>query len=61
MTLKSHAIFKGKLTGGLKNNISNLVHFHASSRKSENLRFHRLVLSKVYKILDEKLQKSYVS
>ena len=61
MTLKGDAIFKEKLTGGLKNDIRNLVNFHASSRKSENLHFDGLVLSKAYKVLDEKVQKSYVS
>ena len=61
MTLKGYAIFKGGLTGGLKNDIKNLVNFHASSRKSENVDFNEFVLSKAYKILDEKVQKSYVS
>ena len=46
MTLKGDAIFKEKLTGGLKNDIRNLVNFLASSRKSENLRFDRLVCPK---------------
>ena len=31
MTLKGDARFKGKLTCGLKNDIRNLVNFHASS------------------------------
>ena len=31
MTLKGVAKFKGKLTRGLKNEIKNLVNFHASS------------------------------
>ena len=61
MTLKSDAKFKGKLTCGLKNNVSNLVNFHGSSQKSENLHFDPIVLSKAYKYLDEKIQKSYVS
>ena len=61
MTLKGDAIFEEKLTSGLKNEIRNLVNFHASSRKSENLHFDGLVLSKAYKVLDEKVQKSYVS
>ena len=62
MTLKSDAIFKGKLTGGLKNDIMNLISFHASSRQSGNLHFDGLVLSKAYKVLDGKVQKSrYVS
>ena len=54
MTLTGDAIFKEKLTDGLKNDIRNLVNFHASSRKSENLHFDWLVI-------DEKVQKSYVS
>ena len=61
MTLKDDATFKEKLTGGLKNGISNLVNFHASSRKSENFPFDGLVLSKAYKVLDEKVQKTFVS
>ena len=39
MTLKGDAKFKGKPTCGLKNDIRNLVNFHASSGKSENLQF----------------------
>ena len=60
MKLKGDAKFKGKLTLGLKNNIRNLVNFHASSRKSENLHFDGLLLSKAYKVLDEKVQNRYV-
>ena len=54
MTLKADAIFKEKLTGGFKSDIRNLINFHASCRKSENLHFNELFLSKVYKVLDEK-------
>ena len=61
MTLKGDAKFKGKLTRGLKNDIRNFVNFHASSRKSENLHFDGLILAKTYKVLDEKVQKSYDS
>ena len=61
MTLKGDAEFKGKLTRGLKNDMRNLVNFHVSSRKYENLHFDGLLLSKAYKVLDEKVQKSYVS
>ena len=50
MILKGYAIFIEKLTGGLKKDIKNLINFHASSRKSENLHFHGLVLSKAYKV-----------
>ena len=49
MTLKGHAKFKGELTRGLENDIRNLVSFHG------------LPLSKVFKVSDEKVQKSYVS
>ena len=58
MTLKVDAKFKGKLTLALKNDIRNLVSFHARSRKSGNLHFDGLLLSKAYKDLDENVQKS---
>ena len=61
MALKGDTIFKEKLTGGLKNDMRNLIYFHASSRKSKNLHFHRLALSKADKVLAEKVQKNYVS
>ena len=61
MTLKCDAKFKGKLTRGFKNDIRNLVNLHASSRKSEDLKFDGLLLSKAYKVLDERVQRSYVS
>ena len=61
MALKGNAKFKGKLTRGLKNEIRNLVNFYASSRNSENLHFDGLLSFKAYKVLDEKVQKSYVS
>ena len=61
MTLKADAKFKGKLSRGLKNDIRNLAIFRASSRKSESLHFDGLHLSKAYKALVQKVQKSYVS
>ena len=61
MTLKSDAKFKQKLTHGLKNDIRYLVNLHASSRESGSLHFDELLLSKAYKDLDEKVQKSCVS
>ena len=61
MTLKGDAIFKEKLTGGLKNNTKNLVNFHASNRKFENLHFDGLLLLVAYKVLAKKIQKSYLS
>ena len=39
----------------------NLVNFHARSWKSEDLHFDLIHLSKAYKYLDEKVQKSYIS
>ena len=60
MTLKGDTKFKGKLTCGLKKDIRNLVNFYANNRKSGNLHFDGLLLSKAYKKLDEKVQKSYV-
>ena len=61
MTQKGVAEFKRKLPCGLKNDIRNLVNFHASSWKSENLYFDWIRLCKAYKYLDKKVQKSYVS
>ena len=61
MTLKIAAKVKGKLTCSLKNDIRNFVNFHAISQRSENLHFDWIHLTKAYKDLDEKLQKSYVS
>ena len=61
MTLTGDAIFKEKLTRGLKYDKRNLINFHASSSKSENLHFDGLIFSKAYIVLDEKVQKSYVS
>ena len=54
MRLKGDEICKEKLTGGLKNDIR--INFHESSCKSENLDSDGLVLSKAYKVLDEKVQ-----
>ena len=56
--MKSNAKIKRKLTCDLKNVLRNLVNFHASSRKSGNLHFDGFLLSKAYKDLDEKVQKS---
>ena len=57
MTLKGDPKFKGNLTCGLKNDLRNLVNFHSSSRKSENLYFDRLFLSKAYNDLDEMVKR----
>ena len=50
ITLKCDTIFKEKLTGGLKNDIKNLVNFHGSSRMWENLHFDGFLLSTAYKV-----------
>ena len=49
--MKGDAIFKEKWTADLKNDISkkSLINFNASNRKSENLHFDGLVLSKAIK------------
>ena len=60
MTLKGDAIFKETLIGCLKNDIRNLVNFHTSSCKSEDLHSDELICN-VLKVLDEKVQNSYVS
>ena len=60
MTLNGDPKSKGKLTYGLKNDLRNSVNFHSSSRKSENLHFDGLFLSKAYKDLDEKVKKGSV-
>ena len=44
----------------LKNEMTNLVNFNASSDKSENLHFDGLLLSIVYKVSAKKVQKSYL-
>ena len=54
MALTRDGKFKGKPTCSLKNDISNLVNFHAKSRKSEDLHFEWSFLSKAYKDLDKK-------
>ena len=61
MTLKGDAKFKGKLTRDLKKDRKSLVNFHESSQKSENVHFDGILFSKAYKVLYEKVQKSYVS
>ena len=57
MILKGDAIFKEKLTGGLKNDTRNLVNFYRNGRKSENLHFHGLLLSIAYKVSAKKVQR----
>ena len=61
MTLKSDAIFKEKPTGCLKNDTTNLVSFHASFWKSENVHCHGLLLPMVNKLSTKKVQMSYLS
>ena len=39
MILIGDGKFKGKLTSGLKNDVRNLVNFHAGNWKSDNLHF----------------------
>ena len=58
MTVKGYARV---MTCGLRNDIWNLVNFHATSQKPENLLFGGLLLSIASKVLEGKVQKIYVS
>ena len=53
------AKFKGNLNRGWRNDMRDLVNIHASSQK-KTLHFDGLLLSKAYKEVDEKVQKSYI-
>ena len=59
MIVNGDAKVKGKLIYGLKNN-KKFGYFSCDGQKSWNLLFDWLLLSKVYKDLDEKAQKSYL-
>ena len=61
MTLKGETNCKEKRSRNLENDKRNLVNFHASSQKSENFHFDGIRASKGYKVLDQKVQKSYMS
>ena len=61
MILKGKATFKETLIGNLKNGMRNLTNFQVTSHKSGNMHFDGPLLFKAYKILNEKLQKRYVS
>ena len=56
MTLNGDAKFKRKLIRGLKNDMRNLVNFHASKQKSENLHFNGLLLIKVCNVSAKKIR-----
>ena len=47
MTLESDAKFEEKVTCGLENDMKNLANFHQSTRKSQDLEFYGVLLSKV--------------
>ena len=49
MTLRGNAKFRGRLARGLKNDTTNFDNFRTSSRKSKNVHFDWLLLSKTYK------------
>ena len=46
MTLKSDTKFEEKLTCGLENDMRNLENVHLTTRKSQNLNFDGILLSK---------------
>ena len=47
MALKIDTKFEGKLTCASKNDMRNLANFHQSTRRSQNLDFDGILLSKV--------------
>ena len=51
MTPWSDVKFKGKLTCGLKNDMRNLVNFHAGSQKPEIVYSDVLLLLNVYRVV----------
>ena len=61
MTLKSDAKFKAEPACLCKCDMRNLANFHARNGKSQNLHIDGVLMSNVYKVLIEKLQRSYVS
>ena len=54
MTLKNDVKFTEKMTCSLKNDLRNLVKFHAVIRMSGNLHFDGFLLSKAYKGKEER-------
>ena len=61
MTLKSDAMFIEELALGFKIDMRILENFNVSSGRSENLHFHVLLFSIVYKVSAEKVQENYFS
>ena len=61
MKLNIDTKFEGEPTCRCKKDIRDLANFHANTGKSQNLHFDGLLMSKVYKERDKKLQRSYVS
>ena len=63
MTLKSDAKFKEKLTCGFKYDMRNLVNFHTTTQKSEDVFLMDSFCPKYtrYKNKNTKIQRSYLS
>ena len=61
MTLNNDAKFEEEPTCCSKNDMTDLENFHASTGKSPNLHFDEVLRPKVYKVLANKLQRSYMS
>ena len=61
MTLKCDTIFREKLAGNRKNDLKNLINFHGSSGKSENLHFDGFLSLVACKVSAKNVQKSYLS
>ena len=45
--IRERCTLEEKMTSGLKNNMKNLANFHLSTRKSQNLDFDGIFLSRV--------------
>ena len=60
MTLKSDAEFEEKLTGYLENDMRNFANYHQSTRKYQNWKFEKMLLSKAENVLALNLQWSYM-
>ena len=61
MTLNSDAKLEEEPTCRCRNDMKNLANFYASTGKSKYLHFDGVLMSKVYKVLAKKIQRSYVS
>ena len=60
MTMKNDTKTEEELTCQFKTDIRNLTNFDPSTRKSKNVHFHGLLLTKLYNVWAKKVKRSYV-